>query len=57
MQQAGSRSKVIGSATIRGSKITGTVSVKAKGNVTFRLQGERNGFVPWTSSPFTVKYN
>ena len=56
MQQSGSREKVVGSATIRGSKITGTVSIKAKGDITFMLRGEKNGFVPWTSSPFTVKY-
>ena len=57
LQQTGSGNKKIGNAKIRGSKITGTISVKAKGNITFRLSGADGKYVPWTSNPFTVKYN
>jgi hypothetical protein len=57
MQQTGSGSKKIGNATIRGSKITGSITIKAKGNITFRLVGAGGKYVPWTSNPFTVKYN
>ena len=55
-QQAGSRTVNIGSARIRGSKITGTITIKASGNVTFFLRGDAKGFVPWTSNRFTIKY-
>jgi hypothetical protein len=57
MQQTSSGNKKVGNATIRGSKITGTISIKAKGNITFRLSGAGGKYVPWTSNPFTVKYN
>ena len=57
LQQTGSGNKKIGNATIRGSRITGSVTIKAKGNITFRLRGADGKYVPWTSSPFTVKYN
>ena len=56
-QQTSSGLKRVGTANIRGSKITGTVSIKAKGNVTFRLKGAGNSFVPWTSNPVTIKYS
>ena len=57
LQQTSSGLKAIGNATIRGTKITGSITVKAKGDVTFRLRGDAKGYVPWTSNPFTVKYN
>ena len=57
LQQTGSGNKKIGNATIRGSRITGSITIKAKGNITFRLRGADGKYVPWTSSPFTVKYN
>jgi hypothetical protein len=56
-QQTSSGIKKIGTAKIRGSKITGSFTIKAKGKVPFILKGSSDGFVPWTSNPFTVKYS
>jgi hypothetical protein len=47
----------VASGSIRGTKILGTVSIKAKGEVSFILRGAGGKFVPWTSNPFTVRYN
>jgi hypothetical protein len=56
-QQTGGGLKKLGSAKIRGTKITGTVSIKASGKVSFILKGSGSSYVPWASNVFTVKYS
>ena len=56
-QQTGNGLKKLGSAKIRGTKITGTVSIKASGKISFILKGFGNNYVPWASNVFTVKYS
>ena len=55
-QQTSSGLKKIGTAKIRGTKITGSITVKASGKVSFILKGEGDPYVPWASNTFTVKY-
>ena len=56
-QQTGGGLKKISMAKIRGTKVTGSVTVKAKGKVSFILKGSGNDYVPWASNIFTVKYS
>jgi hypothetical protein len=57
LRRTSSGLKTVASGSIRGTKILGTVSIKAKGEVSFILRGAGGKFVPWTSNPFTVRYN
>jgi hypothetical protein len=57
LRQTSSGTKKVGSAKINGTKVTGSFTLKAKGRVSFILKGSSNGYVPWTSNTFTVKYS
>ncbi len=56
-QQTGNGLKKLGSAKLRGTKITGSFTIKSTNRVSFIVKGAGDEYVPWSSNVFTVKFN
>ena len=56
-QQTGNGLKKLGSAKLRGTKITGSFTIKSTNRVSFIVKGAGDEYVPWSSNVFSVKFN